>query len=152
LPFERPFNYSAINNMAAREARGQLLCLLNNDVEVITPDWLGEMVSHALRPEIGAVGARLLSPDEVVHHGGVVTGLNGVEGHLQCGLPRDAPGYFGSAHLLRAVSAVTGACLVIRRALFEELGGLEEEHLAIAFNDIDFCLRVEAAGYRNLWT
>ncbi len=152
LPYDRPFNYSAINNLAARAARGTVLGLLNNDIEVIAPEWLAEMVAHALRPEIGAVGARLLYPNDTVQHMGVVTGLNGVAGHIQLGLPRDAAGYFGRAHLVQAVSAVTGACLVVRRALYEQVGGLDEAHLPIAFNDIDFCLRLEAAGYRNLWT
>jgi GT2 family glycosyltransferase len=152
VPYDRPFNYSAINNLAAREARGEVLCLLNNDVEVITPDWLTELVSHALRPDVGAVGAKLLYPNDTIQHAGVVTGLWEIAGHVHRFLPREAPGYFSRAHLVQNVSVVTGACLAIRRELYLALGGLEEDNLAVAFNDVDFCLRVDAAGYRNVWT
>ena len=152
LHYDRPFNYAAINNFAAREAAGDVLCLLNDDVEVITADWLTEMVAHALRPGIGAVGAKLLYPNETVQHAGIVTGVWGVAAHYHRHLPADAPGHRAHAQVVRNVSAVTGACLVVRRTLFEAVGGLDEGGLPVTFNDVDFCLRLEAAGYRNLWT
>ena len=147
----RPFNYSALNNHAASLASGELLCLMNNDIEIITPDWLEEMVSFASQAEIGAVGARLWYPDYTIQHAGVIVGLGGVAGHAFVNLKLGDPGYFGRAIVHQSYSAVTGACLVIRKAVFDEVGGLNEA-LAIAFNDVDFCLRVRAAGYRNVWT
>jgi GT2 family glycosyltransferase len=149
---DRPFNYSALNNGAVKLARGQLLALLNNDIEVISPDWLSEMVSHALRPGIGAVGARLWYRNDTLQHGGVILGIGGVAGHSHKHLPRGNPGYVGRANLVQSLSAVTGACLVIRKAIYEEVGGLNEKDLQVAFNDIDFCLRVRNGGYRNIWT
>lgn len=149
---DRPFNYSALNNAAVKLARGEMIGLLNNDVEVIAPEWLSEMVSHALRPGIGAVGARLWYPDERLQHGGVVLGVGGVAGHAHKCLPRQLYGYFGRASLVQSFSAVTAACLVIRKIIYEQVGGLNENELKIAFNDIDFCLRVREAGYRNIWT
>ena len=146
----RPFNFSALNNAAVRSARGELVGLLNNDIEVIAPDWLAEMASHALLPGVGAVGARLLFPDQTLQHAGVVLGIGGCAGHAQRGLAAGERGYFGRATLTHTAAAVTGACLVIRKAIYEQVGGLDEENLAIAFNDVDFCLRVRAAGYRNV--
>jgi glycosyltransferase involved in cell wall biosynthesis/TolA-binding protein len=148
---ESPFNFSALNNHAARVASGQFLCLMNNDIEILTPGWLEEMVAFAARPEIGCVGARLWYPDGRLQHGGVVLGVGGIAGHAHKYLPRGQNGYFGRAILHQAYSAVTAACLLLRREVFEQVGGLDEQ-LAIAFNDIDFCLRVRAAGYRNVWT
>jgi len=148
---ERPFNYSSLNNQAARLASGEYLCLLNNDIEIITPDWLEEMVSFASQADIGAVGARLWYPDYTIQHAGVIVGLGGVAGHAFVNLKLGDPGYFGRAIVHQSYSAVTGACLVIRKAVFDAVGGLNE-NLAIAFNDVDFCLRVRAAGYRNVWT
>lgn len=152
LRVDAPFNYSALNNFAAKHAKGELICLLNNDVEVISPDWLSEMVGHALRPDVGAVGARLWFPDNSLQHGGVILGLWGLAGHAHLGLKRGQLGYHGRAALAQNYSAVTAACLVIRRSIFDTLGGLNESDLPVAFNDIDFCLRVKAAGYRNVWT
>lgn len=149
---DRPFNYSALNNNAARHARGELLGLINNDLEVITPDWLDEMVSHALQPDIGAVGARLWYPDNTLQHAGVIVGLGGVAGHGHVHMARHHDGYFGRASLLSAFSAVTAACLVIRKSIFEEVGGLNEVDLEVAFNDVDFCLRVRELGYTNMLT
>lgn len=148
----RPFNYSALNNAAVKLARGEVVCLLNNDVEVINEGWLTEMVSHALRPEIGAVGARLWYSDDTLQHAGVVLGIHGVAGHVHRFLPRDNAGYCGRAALIQSFSAVTGACLVVRKSLYEAVGGLNEVELKVACNDIDFCLKLRAAGYRNLWT
>lgn len=149
---DRPFNYSALNNGAARQARGEVLGLLNNDLEVITPDWLDEMVSHALQPGTGAVGARLWYPDNTLQHAGVIVGLGGVAGHAHSRMLRHHDGYFGRASLLSAFSAVTAACLVIRKSIFEEVGGLNEIELEVAFNDVDFCLRVRELGYTNMLT
>jgi len=148
----RPFNYSALNNQAAAAARGELIGLLNNDIEVISADWLEEMVSQALRTEIGAVGGKLLYPDNTIQHGGIILGIGGCAGHAHKGFSKHSPGYFGRANLTSNFSAVTAACLVVRKTIFEEVGGLNEDDLAIAFNDVDFCLRVATAGYRNLWT
>lgn len=149
---ERPFNYSALNNAAARQCRGELLALVNNDIEVLSPDWLDEMVGHALRPEVGAVGARLWFPDGRLQHAGVVLGLGGVAGHPHRLLARGAPGYLGRAQLTQEFSAITAACMVLRRAVFDEVGGFDEQHLAVDFNDIDLCLRIRRAGYRIVWT
>ncbi|HTW83805.1 MAG TPA: glycosyltransferase family 2 protein [Candidatus Sulfotelmatobacter sp.] len=145
-----PFNFSEINNYAATQASGTYLLFLNNDTEVITRDWLEAMVEQAQRPSIGAVGAKLLYEDGTVQHGGVIIGLGGVAGHSHKYFPGDAPGYFATLQTVNNFSAVTAACLMIRRAVFEEVGGFDEE-LAIAFNDVDFCLRVRAAGYFNVY-
>jgi len=152
LHWPQPFNYSAINNFGARQARGQLLGLVNNDIEPINPDWLSEMVSHACRPEIGCVGAKLYYPNDTLQHAGVILGIGGVAGHAHKYFSRNAPGYFTRLHLTHNLSAVTGACLLVRKAVFEEVGGLDETHLKVAFNDVDLCLKVREAGYRNLWT
>jgi GT2 family glycosyltransferase len=126
--------------------------LLNNDLEVINGDWLNEMVSQASRPGIGCVGAMLYYPTDRIQHAGVIVGIGGVAGHAFRDFPRGTPGYFNRARLVQNFSAVTAACLVVRREIFEKVGGLDEQTLAVAFNDIDFCLKVKAAGYRNLWT
>ncbi len=149
---ERPFNFSALNNAAAAHATGAVLVLLNNDVEVTDGGWLRELVSHAIRPEIGCVGARLWYPDDTLQHGGCVLGIGGVAGHLFKDAPRGAVRGFGRNALIQNYSAVTAACLAVRKRVFEEAGGLDETRLAIAFNDIDFCLKVRDLGYRNLWT
>lgn len=147
---DSPFNFPALNNRAVQEAKGSIVGLLNNDIEVISPDWLGEMVSHALRPEIGAVGARLWYPDDTLQHGGVVM-VGGVAGHAHKRLPRGHHGYARRAALIQDFSAVTAACLILRKEIYREVGGMDET-LAVAFNDVDFCLRIRKAGYRNLWT
>ena len=146
------FNFSRLNNVAAKAAKGELLCLMNNDIEIISPDWLDEMVSQAMRPEIGAVGAKLLYPNDTVQHAGVILGLGGIAGHAHLGIHRNDPGYFGRASLVQNFMAVTAACLVIRKEIYEQVGGLNEKDFAVAFNDIDFCIRVHQAGYHNLWT
>jgi O-antigen biosynthesis protein len=150
--YDAPFNYSAINNLAVREARGEVVVLLNNDVEVIEPEWLAELTSQALRPGTGAVGAKLLYPDGTIQHAGVIMGILGIAGHVFRQLPRTAPGYFGRAQLVQNLSGCTAACLAVRRSTYLEVGGLEETHLRVAFNDVDFCLRLCAAGYRNVYT
>jgi len=149
---DRAFNFSALNNVAAKEARGKFLALLNNDVEVISSGWLSEMVSIASQPGVGAVGARLWYPNETLQHGGVILGIGGVAGHSHKHLPRQNPGYWGRASLAQSFSAVTAACMVIRKEIYEKVGGLDELNLPVALNDVDFCLRVREAGYRNVWT
>jgi len=149
---DAPFNYAALNNRAAALARGALLGFLNNDIGVIEPGWLAEMVSHAVRPGIGAVGARLLYENGQVQHAGVVLGMGGVAGHLHRFAEREDGGYFGRALLAQEFSAVTAACMLMPAAVFAEVGGFDAESLAIAFNDVDLCLRIGAAGYRIVWT
>jgi O-antigen biosynthesis protein len=152
LRYPKPFNFSAMNNLAAREARGAVLCLLNNDVEAIDPGWLGEMVGLALQPGVGAVGAKLLYPNNTVQHAGTVAGLFGVAAHNYLREPRDAEGYLLQLQTTREVAAVTAACMVVRRDRFLEVGGFDEADLAVAFNDVDFCFKLLRAGYRNVWT
>jgi GT2 family glycosyltransferase len=152
---DRPFNYSALNNMAARLARGAVLGLINNDIEVISAGWLEEMVSLAMQPGVGAVGAKLLYPDETVQHAGVLLGVGGatgVAGHANKFLPAAEAGYMRRGASVQSFSAVTAACLLVRKSLYEQVGGLNEVDLKIAYNDVDFCLRLREAGYRNVWT
>lgn len=148
---DRAFNFSALNNRAVGAARGALLCFVNNDIEVIEGDWMREMASHAVRTGIGAVGARLLYPDRTLQHGGVILGLGGVAGHAHKHFPSAHAGYFGRAALVSQFSAVTGACLMVRRDLFQAVGGFDED-LAISFNDIDLCLGLNGKGFRTIWT
>jgi O-antigen biosynthesis protein len=158
LRFPGAFNYSAINNYAVAEANGEVIVMLNNDIDVLHGDWLREMVSHAVRPDVGVVGAKLLYPDGTVQHAGVVLGVigpgegPGVAGHSNIGMARADVGYFGNNALTREVSAVTGACLAVRREVYLAAGGLDEANLAVAFNDVDLCLRIAAMGLRNIWT
>jgi GT2 family glycosyltransferase len=153
-----PFNYSAINNVAAYKASGEILVLLNNDIDVIDGGWLRELASIAIRPEVGCVGAKLLYANNTVQHAGVVLGIGtfkggaGVAGHYGTGKERDEFGYFGQYVVPRDLCAVTAACLAVRRDIFTAVGGLDEKNLTVAFNDIDFCLRVRATGLRIIWT
>jgi GT2 family glycosyltransferase/uncharacterized coiled-coil protein SlyX len=147
----RPFNWSALNNGAVREARGEHLLFMNNDMEVLAPDWIEALLEHAQRPEVGAVGARLLYPDRRVQHAGVVLGIGSAAGHGFKYLPEDDPGYASLAHAIRDVSAVTGACMMVPRARFEEVGGFEER-MPVAYNDIDFCLKLRRAGHLVVYT
>jgi GT2 family glycosyltransferase len=146
LPYAGPFNWSAMNNAAAEAARGEVLVLLNNDIDVIAPGWLGELVSQALRPEIGAVGAKLLYPDNTVQHAGMTLGRGSFGAHLYRHAAADDPGYGGMLAARRRVSAVTGACLAIRRDVYHRVGGIEAERLRVTGSDVDLCLRVRAAG------
>jgi len=148
----RPFNYSAINNSAVNQASGDLILLLNNDIEVISPEWLSELVSFAIQPGVGAVGAKLLYPNNTIQHAGVITGIGGVAGHSHKHLDQKARGYFSRAQLISSFSAVTAACLVVKKEIFLAVGGLNEAQLAIAFNDVDLCLKIREAGYRNIFT
>ena len=144
------FNYSAINNFGVREAKGEYLLFLNNDMEVITPDFMEKMVSNLQRPQIGAVGAKLYYPDNTVQHAGIILGIGGIAGHAFLGLARGRSGYLHKASLQMNVSAVTAACMMMKKEVFEKIGGFEEE-LSVAFNDVDLCLRIGKAGYKIVY-
>ncbi|MFH0939935.1 MAG: glycosyltransferase family 2 protein [Planctomycetota bacterium] len=152
LRVDEPFNYSRLNNLAAREAAGAHLLLLNNDIEALETDWLTALLEHSQRPEVGAVGAKLLYEKGVIQHAGVIVGIGEVAGHAHRMVPDWDPGYFGSAFMIRNFSAVTGACLMTRRALFLEMGGLNETELAVAYNDVDYCLRLREKGFLIVYT
>jgi GT2 family glycosyltransferase len=151
VPYRAPFNWSAINNFGARSARGQYLLFLNNDTEVIEPSWIEAMLEHAQRPEVGVVGAKLLYADGSIQHAGAVIGTCGTAGHAFRRLPASHGGYFGLAQVTRNVSAVTGACMMVRREVFEALGGFDESY-AVAYSDIDFCLTALQRGHRVIYT
>ncbi|WP_262689846.1 glycosyltransferase family 2 protein [Kordiimonas aestuarii] len=151
LDYPGAFNYSAINNFAVSQARGDFIGLINNDTEVITPGWLDELLAQAMRAHIGAVGAKLLYGDQRIQHAGVYTGMGGLAGHGHRMLKANKPGYFFRAHLSQYVSAVTAACLIVAKDKFLEVGGLDEEAFKVAFNDVDFCLKLQAAGYDNIY-
>lgn len=148
---ESPFNYSAINNRIALKSKSQIIGLVNNDIEVINEEWLHEMVSLAIQPKVGCVGAKLLYSDNTLQHAGVILGIGGVAGHSHKKLRNGNPGYFSRTVLRSTMSAVTAACMIIRSDIYREVGGLDES-FSVAFNDVDFCLRVREAGYRNVWT
>lgn len=152
LHYDKCFNYSAINNFAVRGARGEVVCLLNNDTEVISPGWLEEMVGHLLQSKAGVVGAKLYFPDGRVQHAGDTVGPGGIANHLHSFIERDDPGYCNRAMVAQELSAVTAACLITWRDLYQRLGGLNEKRLPVAFNDVDYCLRVRETGYRVVWT
>lgn len=146
-----PFNYSAINNRAAAEASGDLICLLNNDVEMVAPNWLGIMATQALREDVGAVGAQLLYPDGRIQHAGVVIGVGQAAAHAHRFLMPQDKGYFYRHAFPQFVSAVTAACLMVRRDRFLEVGGLDETAFPVAFNDVDLCLKLNARGWQSLY-
>lgn len=152
LHYNAPFNYSAINNFASLKAEGEYLLLLNNDTEVIEPDWIQNMLEHAQRPEVGCVGAKLLYPNNLIQHAGVVIGVGGAANHCYAKLPSDQNGYFGQLNVVREYSAVTAACVMIKKSVYEEMDGLDEENLAVSFNDVDFCLRLREKGYLVIYT
>jgi GT2 family glycosyltransferase len=164
LNYDKAFNYSAINNYAVKQAQGSIVVLMNNDIEIISPDWLSEMVSQVSRKDIGCVGAKLYYPAKgsesfgkkskigTIQHAGVITGIGGVAGHAHKYFPASHPGYFKRLKIIQNFSAVTAACLAVRKNLFEQVNGLNEKELTIAFNDVDFCLKIQQQGYRNLWT
>jgi GT2 family glycosyltransferase len=146
-----PFNYSALNNAAVALCEGELLCFLNNDVEMLDHDWLWILATHAVREDIGAVGPRLLYPDGTVQHAGVVIGVGGGAAHAHRFQPKDAEGYFDRARLPQRVSAVTAACLVLERRKFLAVGGFDEENFPVAFNDVDLCLKLNARGWQSFY-
>jgi O-antigen biosynthesis protein len=148
----KPFNFSRLINRGVAASSGEICLLLNNDVDVINADWLDELAAHAWRPEVGAVGAKLYYADDTLQHGGVILGIGGVAGHQHRFASRKANGYSGRLKLVHSLSCVTAACLAVRRAVYDEVGGFDEEHLPVAFNDVDFCIRVREAGYKIIWT
>ncbi|GLX13023.1 flagellar glycosyl transferase FgtA [Pseudomonas straminea] len=152
LRYPHPFNFSAMNNFAALEAQGDYLVLLNNDTAIIREEWLDEMLNHAQRPEVGIVGAKLLYPDGRIQHAGVVLGLNGPADHPFIGEAIDAPGHMRRLQVDQNYSAVTAACLMIRRSIYLEVGGMDEQAFKVSYNDVDLCLKVGQAGYLNVWT
>lgn len=152
LEYDKPFNYSAINNFAAGKAKGEILILLNNDTEIITPDWIETMLEHAQRPEVGAVGAKLLFPNNSIQHAGVLIGIGGIANSSFLKNDKDDHCYFGQADVIKNYSAVTGACMMVRKDIYLRLKGLNEENLAVTFNDVDFCLRLREKGYLIVYT
>lgn len=152
LRYPHPFNYSAINNFAAAQARGEYLILLNNDTAVIQDDWIEQLLNHAQRPEVGIVGAKLHYPDGRIQHGGVILGLRGPADHPFIGLPGDATGYMHRLQVDQNYTAVTAACLMIRASVYTEVGGLDEQAFKVSYNDVDLCLKVNQAGYLTVWT
>jgi O-antigen biosynthesis protein len=151
IPWNQTFNFSKLNNFAATHARGDVLLFLNNDVEAQSADWLERMLEHALRPEVGAVGAKLFYPDGNVQHAGIIVGINGVAGHAHKHFSASSPGYFHRLMVTQNMSAITGACIMMRKDVFREIEGFDER-LVIAFNDVDLCMRVRRSGYWIVWT
>lgn len=151
LRYDHEFNYAAINNWAVRRTTGELLCFLNNDIEVISPDWLVEMGANAIRPDVGAVGAMLYYPEGAIQHAGVILGIGGVANHSFLGQLSGSPGFCARALVTQNLTAVTGACMMLRREAFQTVKGFDER-LAVAFNDVDLCLRLVRSGYANVWT
>lgn len=151
LKYEDSFNFSAINNFTARNSNGEYLLFLNNDTEVISDEWLSAMLEHSQRKEVGAVGGMLLYPNGTIQHAGVIIGLGGVAGHSHKYIPKDNPGYMLRPHLVHNLSAVTAACMMLRKDVFEEVGGFDE-NLAVAFNDVDLCLKIREKGYLIVYT
>lgn len=145
------FNYQRLNNYAVEQARGEIIIFLNNDVHVISPGWIEEMLMYAQRRDVGAVGAKLYYPDGRIQHAGVILGIGGCADHSHRFAARDSPGYFGRLVTVQNYAAVTGACMMLRRSVFEEVGGFDEDY-ELAWGDVDLCLRVRAAGYSNVWT
>lgn len=152
LPYNGDFNFSTLNNHAASVCSGQVLLFVNNDVEAMDREWLRELVRNVCRPEVGVVGAALYYQDRTLQHGGVILGLGGVASHAHKRLPWGATGHQGRALLAQEFSAVTAACMAMRQEVFDQVGGFDQQHLPVAFNDVDLCLRVREAGYSIVWT
>ena len=151
LTWEKEFNYSAINNFAAKEAKGEYLLFLNNDVEILTPDWMEEMLQNCQQENVAAVGAKLYYPDDTIQHAGVVLGLGGIAGHIMCRASKEDPGYFGRMISVQEISAVTAACMMVKKSDFDAVGGLDET-FQVAFIDIDLCMKFRAAGKKIIFT
>ena len=151
VTYDKPFNYSAVNNEGARAAKGEQFLLLNNDTEVLSPDWIQEMLMYAQRSDVGAVGAKLYYPDGTIQHAGIGIGIKMLAGHWHKNFPKDRPGYFGRLTYAQDVSAVTAACMMVPKRIYEQLGGLDES-FSVVFNDVDLCLRIREAGYLIVWT
>ncbi len=152
IEYKDVFNFSKINNFAVTEAKGEHLLFLNNDMEVISKGWLTSMLEHSSRKEVGAVGAKLIFPNNTIQHAGTVLGLGGVAGHSHKHFPAESNGYFGALNTIRNYSAVTAACMMTRKEVFEEVGRFDEIHLSVAFNDVDLCLKIREKGYLVVYT
>jgi glycosyltransferase involved in cell wall biosynthesis len=150
--YNRPFNFSAINNHGVEMARGDHVVFMNNDIEVLNGDWLEALLEHSQRPEVGAVGAKLYYGDDRVQHAGIILGIGGFAGHSHRFMAKDSPGYFNRLNCTQNVSAVTAALLMVKKSLFEEAGGFDEEKFGVALNDVDFCLKLREKGYVNIFT
>ena len=151
LSYPHPFNFSLINNLAVANAKGENVIFLNDDTQVISQDWIERMLEHSVKPGVGAVGALLLYLNDTIQHAGVLIGVGGMAIHAFEGLPKDNAGYRDLVQQVRECSAVTGACLMIKKSLFEQVGGFDE-HLAYSFNDVDLCLRLREKGYAIIYT
>jgi GT2 family glycosyltransferase len=151
IEWDKPFNYSRVNNWAAAQANGEVILFLNNDIQVINRDWLEQMLQFAFRQDVGAVGAKLYYPDESIQHAGVIVGVGGIAGHSHKNYPRKHAGYFGRLVSVQNVSAVTAACMMIRKQVLQEVNGFDENYI-LAFGDVDLCLSLLQKGYLNVWT
>lgn len=151
LHYDQPFNYSEINNFAVKQAKGEVFLFLNNDTEVISPDWIEQMLVYAIRSDIGIVGAKLYYPDNTIQHAGVIIGFSWIAGHADLHAPRESLGHVLSLQMARNLSAVTGACMMVRKQVFEKIGGFDKNFI-LAFGDVDICLKAITMGYRNVWT
>ncbi len=152
LQYKSEFNFSKINNYAVSKVKGEHILFLNNDIEVISHGWLTAMLEHSLRKEVGAVGAKLIFPNNTIQHAGTIVGLGGTAGHSHKHFPADSNGYFGALNTIRNYSAITAACMMIRKEVFEEVGRFDEKKLAVAFNDVDLCLKIRKKGYLIVYT
>lgn len=154
IRYPHPYNYSAMNNIAARDARGEYLLLLNNDTVVIQPQWLSRMMTYGQRNDVGIVGARLVYPNKTIQHAGLIAGMgvHGICEHVNIGSPMTAPGYLGRSQMSQNLSMVTAACMLVRKSIYEEVEGLDEAQFKVLFNDVDFCLRVKQRGWKIVWT
>ncbi|MBD3413417.1 MAG: glycosyltransferase [Candidatus Aminicenantes bacterium] len=152
IPFHKEYNFSKINNFAVSHAKGDHILFLNNDTQVISQGWLSAMLEHSQRQEVGAVGAKLVYPDDTIQHAGTIIGLGGVAAHSHKKFPLSHNGYFGSLNVIRNYSAVTAACMMLRKKVFEEAGGFDEVNLPVGFNDVDLCLEMRNRGYLIVYT
>ncbi len=152
IKYEGAFNYSAINNFAVEQARGEHIILMNNDIEVLNVGWLEALLEHSQRPDVGAVGAKLYYKNNTIQHAGVIIGIGGFAGHSHRHFPRRSPGYFNRLYCIQNLSAVTAALLMVKKSTFFEVDGLDEENLGTALNDVDFCLKLREKGYLNVFT
>ena len=150
--YNEEFNFSAMNNFGVKQSKGEIVVLLNNDTSIINNDWLCEMVSLCLRKDIGAVGAKLFYPNGLIQHAGVILHEGHPGNHIYINREKNDPGYFNKLNLIQNYVAVTAACLAVRKELYLKVGGLDEKNLKIAYNDVDFCLKLYTSGYQNIWT
>ena len=150
--YDVPFNFATINNFGVSKASGTHIILMNNDIQIVTPDWIEALLEHSQRSEVGAVGAKLYYPDNRVQHAGIIVGLYGNAGHCHKLFLKDDVGYYARAHVTHNVSAVTAALMMVKKSLYETVDGLDEANFGVAYNDVDFCLRLIKLGYLNVFT